>query len=69
MTIQISDHAFVRYLERAHGHDVTQYKQAIIQPIEHLLSFVGKATATIHWQGMTYIIVKGVLVTIYTQKG
>ena len=67
MTIRVSDHALVRFLERAGELDVPAVRRAIADSLDRSIraaEMVGACDFQIHADGLIYVVCDSVLVTI-----
>jgi hypothetical protein len=67
MIVNVSDHALVRFLERAGGFDVETLRETIglsLSRAAEAARAIGAAEYAIHADGLTYILNRGVVVTV-----
>lgn len=67
MSLRVSDHALIRFLERAGGLDVEGLRAALAKSFdraEEAARLVGLADYTIAADGLRYLVRAGVVVTI-----
>lgn len=70
--IQVSDHALLRFLERAGGIDPEPLRaqlQASLERANAAARSVGMARYSILADGLVYVVVEGVVVTIMADEG
>lgn len=71
MTIQISDHALVRFLERTGAADLAPLKRAIaasLQRAELAAARAGLSEYTVVVDGLRYLVRDGVLVSVLDSR-
>lgn len=67
-TLEVSDHAIVRYLERVEGLDIDRIKREIkgtIKPINGIEDF---KKYTYHKDGFRYVVIENSVVTVTTKN-
>jgi len=72
MTLRISDHALVRFIERAGGHDVERLRSTIATSLgraKRTADMVGQAEYEIRADGLIYCVKNNVVTTILFSGG
>lgn len=68
MSIKITDHALVRFLERVHKIDVKKLRAAVLTKHQQKMGEMGDCEITIKSNGLKYVIKDKTLITIVDTK-
>lgn len=72
LVLRVTDHALVRFLERAGGFDVQGLRTSIQASLNRAVAAadeIGTSTFTVRADGLLYIIKSGALITILEDRG
>jgi hypothetical protein len=72
LVLRVSDHALVRFLERAGGFDLAPLRTAIQASLNRAVAVadeIGSSSYTVRADGLRYVIRDGVVVTINHDGG